>query len=205
VRFYRIGDKVISREKLLDAVDAILEDRQSGATQEEAARHANVQRSFISFLEALGEVRRGPRIALVAFPVENREEVVALAESHGVDFTLVISQAERESIELGDASDVFNKLLDTLAVLRDFDIVVLLASDSRIDTIGRILGAEIVGVPLGRSPLREDVHVDVDELQEVLSAVMDARRDSASSSDRVGDAVRLARDIAGRWTRSNRS
>lgn len=205
VRFYRIGDKVVSRDKLCDAIDAILEDRQAGATQEEAARHAKVQRSFISFLEALGEVRRGPRIALVGFPVANRDEVIELAEKHAVDFTLIISQAERESIELGDASEVFNKLLDTLAVLKDFDIVVLLASDHRIDTIGRILGAEIVGVSLGPSPLREDVAVDIAELEQVINAVMEARGAEAGRHDRVGDAVRMAREIAGRWTRSNRS
>ena len=42
MRLFRIGDKVVSRDKLLDAIDAILEERESGATQEEAARHAEV-------------------------------------------------------------------------------------------------------------------------------------------------------------------
>jgi hypothetical protein len=35
VRFYRIGDKVVSREKVDEVVSAILEAREGGATQEE--------------------------------------------------------------------------------------------------------------------------------------------------------------------------
>lgn len=204
MRFYRIGDKVVSRDKLLGAVDAILEDRQSGATQEEAARHAGVQRSFVSLLEALGEVRRGPRVALVAFPVSNRQEVRALADRFAVEFVLVISQEERESIELGDASEVFNRLLDTLAILRDFDTVVLLASDRRIGTMDKIIGTEVVGLPIGHSPLREDVEVDLAELEEVLTAVMSARREKGTHPGRVGHAMRKASDIAGRWTQSRK-
>ena len=177
VRFYRIGDKVVSWERLLEAVGSILDDRQAGATQEEAARHARVQRSFVSFLETLGEVRRGPKVALVAFPVANGEAIRTVADRHAVDLTIVVSQREREGIEHGDASAVFNRLLDTLAALRDFDTVVLLASDQRIATIEKILGAEIIGMPLGHSPLREDVDVDLDELDTLLGAVM------ASSAD----------------------
>lgn len=205
MRFYRIGDKVVSREKLHDALDAILDDRQSGATQEEAARNAGVQRSFVSFLETLGEVRRGPRVALVAFPVANRDEVRELASRYAVEFVLVLSQADRETIEHDDASAVFNRLLETLAVLRDFDTVVLLASDKRIEQIGRILGAEIVALPVGHSPLRADVVVDLDELAGVLDAVMSSRAGTKAHPGRVGEAIRKAGEIAGRWTPSKRS
>ncbi len=81
-----------------------------------------------------------------------------------VDFTLVFSQAERESIESGSASDVFNRLLETLATLRDYDVIVLMASDWRIELIERILGREVIAIELGHSPIREDVTVDIEEL-----------------------------------------
>jgi len=205
VEFYRIGDKVVSREKLIDAVDAILADRQSGATQEEAARSAGVQRSFVSFLETLGEVRRGPRVALVGFPIANCKEVRALAEEHAVDFVLVMSQSERESIESGSSAQVFNQLLETLAALRDFDTLVLIASDWRIGTIEKILGTEVVGIPLGHTPLREDKHVDIVELDKVLDAVMSAPVGKTVHSGRVGGALRgAAEEIAGRWTQSRK-
>ena len=80
----------------------------------------------------------------------------------------------------GSAS-IFNMLLDTLADLRDYDVLVLLASDWRIKTIEKILGTEVVGITLGPSPLREDVDVDVAELD-------GPRRDLniAGDSTRVG-------------------
>lgn len=205
MRLFRIGDKVVSRDKLLDAIDAILTDRETGATQEEAARHAGVQRSFVSFLETLGEVRRGPRVALVAFPVENCDEVRSLAAHYALDFVLVVSQAERESIESGDATHIFNQLLETLAALRDFDTVVLVASDWRVKTVERILGAEIVGIELGTSPLREDKHVDIAELTSVLDAVMERARAAHGRTGRVGQAIMDAAELAGRWTQSRKS
>lgn len=204
MRMYRIGDKVVSRDKLFAALDDILEHRESGATQEEAARHAGVQRAFVSFIETLGEVRRGPRVALVAFPVANCDEVRELGRRYALDFVLAISQSERESIESGDATTVFNTLLETLAALRDFDTLVLIASDQRIATIERILGAEVVAMELGTSPLREDQHVDLRELDELLSAVM-ASSHSTGRTGRVGQALKDVTDLAGRWTPSKKS
>ncbi len=205
MRFYRVGGKVISRDKLVDAVEAILEDREAGATQEEAARDAGVTRSVVSFLESLGEVRRGPRVALVGFPVANRDEVTAVAERHAVDFVLVISQSDRESIEAGSPASVFNRLLETLAALRDFDTVILLASDWRIETVEKILGSDVVGIPLGASPLREDQTVDVEELDRLLAGIMSATHHGRVHSGRVGRRLRTAaEEIAGRWQQSKR-
>ena len=198
MRFYRVGDKVISLDKITDAAMAILEDREAGATQEEVANAHDVQRSFVSNLESVGEVRRGGRIALVGFPVANTDEIRAVADSHSLDFTLVLSQSERESIEGGSAAGVFNQLLETLAVLRDYDVLVLLASDWRIKTIEKILGKEVVGMPIGHSPLRADVEVDARELDRMLSAIEGARIEPKRRR-RVGSALREAADIAGRW------
>jgi hypothetical protein len=206
VELYRIGNKVVGRTKLIDAVDSILADRAAGATQEEAARNAGVQRSFVSILETVGEVRRGPRIALVGFPVANCEEVSALAEKHAVDFVLVMSQRQREFIENGSSTEVFNRLLETLAVLRDFDTLVLIASDWRIRTVERILGTEVVGIPLGTTPLREDKSVDLAELEAVLAAVTRAPSVPVGRHSRMGGMLReAAEDIAGRWTQSRKS
>jgi len=171
MRFYRIGDKVVSREKLADAVDSILADRERGATQQEAADAHDVERTFISRLETLGEVRRGARVALIAFPIANCEEVRRVAEEHGVEFTLIMSQGERENLETSRADKVFNLVLDTLATLKDFDVIVLLASDWRVGTIEKILGREVVAVALGPSPIRHDVEVDTAELSNTLSAI----------------------------------
>jgi hypothetical protein len=204
VRLYRIGDKIVGREKLQDAIDEILDDREAGATQEEVARAHGVQRSFVSFLESLGEVRRGARVALVGFPLANAAEVKELAETKAVDFTLVFSQAERESIESGSASDVFNRLLETLATLRDYDVIVLMASDWRIELIERILGREVIAIEIGHSPIREDVEVDLDELGRLLDDVT-SQVVAKPRSGRVSSALKGAAVRAGRWTPSKRS
>jgi len=204
VRLYRVGDKVISRDKLIDALDEILAEREAGATQEEVARSFGVQRTFVSFLETLGEIRRGPRTALVGFPIANAQAVKDLAARKGIDFVLVVSQTERESIENAPGADVFNRLLETLATLRDYDVVVLMASDWRIGLIEKILGAEVVSVPLGHSPIREDVTVDIAELEPLLDSVL-ASRDARPRSGRVSSMLREAAERAGRWNVSKKS
>lgn len=204
MKLYRIGDKVISEDKLHDAIAAILEDREAGATQDDAAKSHGVQRSFVSFLETLGEVRKGDRIALVGFPIANADEVKALAERHALDFVLVLSQEERENIESGEVTEVFNTLLETIATLRDYDTLVLMASDWRIKTMERILGTEVVGIPLGPSPLREAVTVNIESLNEVLSGVMSARPGHGSTS-RGSAALKNASKLTGRWQPSRKS
>lgn len=171
MRFYRIGDKVVGRDKLVDQIDAILADRESGATQQEAAAAHGVDRSFVSWLENLGEVRRGPRVAFIGFPVANVEAVRTVCDRHAVELAIVVSQQEREGMEAGRADAVFNLVLDTLADLKDFDVVVIFASTKRTGAIEKILGREVIARSLGASPLRHDVEVDLDELSDLLDAV----------------------------------
>ena len=52
-------------------------------------------RTFISRLESLGEVRKGKTLALVAFPIKNIDEIKQLANEEGVDFTLLMTDKER--------------------------------------------------------------------------------------------------------------
>lgn len=208
MRFFRIGDKIVSREKLVEQITDILRDRERGATQADAAKAHGVERSFVSWLETLGEVRRGRRVGLIAFPVANGDEVRALAERHGVEFLLVMSQAEREKMEGSPGDAVFNRVLDTLATLKDFDVLVLLASDWRVGTIEKILGREVVAVTLGPSPLRHDVLVDLSELDGILDGVTaPAANDGTDTTEarrsaRVNPAELLR--ASGRWTRSRK-
>jgi hypothetical protein len=203
LRIFRIGEKVVSRDKLVGVIDEILADREAGATQEEAARSHGVQRSFVSFLESLGEVRRGARTAVIGFPIANAAEVKALTERLGIDFTLVFSQAERESIEHAPGAEVFNRLLETMATLRDYDVVVVMASDWRIELIEKVLGTETITLPLGTSPLREDVTVDIDELEQVLTNIL-AARTARPRTGRVSAVLREAAERAGRWNPSKK-
>lgn len=210
MRFFRIGDKVVSREKLVEQISDILRDREKGATQADAAKAHGVERTFVSWLETLGEIRRGRRIAIIAFPVANGEEVKALADLHGVEFTLIMSQAQRETMSAGRGDAVFNQVLETLATLKDFDVLVLLASDWRIGTIEKILGREVIAINLGPSPLHHDVTVDLGELADILKGV--TAEDAAAGAKvarssskpkaraKAGDLLRTT----GRWARSKK-
>lgn len=174
----RIGDKVLNIKKIEKLIRRIISMRASGSTQSEVAEALGIDRSFISHLEGLGEVRKGIRVALVAFPVENREELEKMAEEVGVDFVFVLSQNERvELVEKAEGAYVFNEVMDMLAELVEYDIIVLLASDLRIRQAEKIFGAKkIVGIEIGKSPIRQDVRVDTGRLKPILDDIIHERK-----------------------------
>lgn len=53
----RIGDKLINRNKIDRVVDRILHLRTQGLSQQEVAAQVGIDRSVISRLEHMGEVR----------------------------------------------------------------------------------------------------------------------------------------------------
>ncbi|MDP3014061.1 MAG: hypothetical protein Q8M92_07470 [Candidatus Subteraquimicrobiales bacterium] len=172
----RIGEKVISRERLSQLISEILKKRSTGATQAEVAGFLGVERSFVSHLESLGEIRRGKQIALFGFPVKNKAEIEALAKDYGVDFVYLLSEEERLNLARQDGAKLFNQTLDVLAELKSFDIVLILASNMRIKTLEKILGKKVIGIPIGESPIKEDVYVKPDEINSVLAAAATRKR-----------------------------
>lgn len=168
----RIGSKVISHERLIELMGVILKKRSNGATQAEVASDVGVERSFVSHLESLGEVRRGKHIALVGFPVKNKHEVKKAAKKCGIDFVYLLSEKERISFADKGGAFVFNEVLDILAKLQKFDIVIFLASDKRVKSLSNILNGEVIGIPLGKSPLKTDKKVDVEELKNLLTNII---------------------------------
>lgn len=201
MRIYRIGGKVVGWEKLTAALDSLLTDRENGATQEEAARAHGVQRSFVSFLETLGEIRRGERIALLAFPVSNVEAVKAVAERYSVDLAIVLSQSQRVGVEHLSGGETFNMVLDTMAELAGYDTLVVAASDKRVEEVSAIFEADVIGLPLGPSPLREDVEVDVEALGALLGTIVGAAGKPRSRRMRVSAALDRASTLVKRWER----
>lgn len=170
---WRVGDKVISREKLLRSIDRIMAMRARGASQQEAARACGVDRSFVSRLEALGEIRKGARIAVVGFPVANRDELEAAARDAGAEWVLLMSNEERWRYARERPGDrLFNEIMEQLSYLSRFDRVVFLGSDMRIRLVEAILGPDrLIGVNLGPSPLHQDVHVDPARLAALIGEV----------------------------------
>ena len=141
----RIGDKLISRGKLRRIIDRILEARAAGSSQQEVANQIGTDRTFISRLETLGEVRKGKRVALIGFPIKNKEELLEVARSEGVDYSLIFTDDERwDFLDTKSSVELFNQVLELIGHFREYDRVIFLGSDMRVELVEGILGADSV-------------------------------------------------------------
>jgi len=174
VDLLRIGGKLISTSRIHRVVDRILELRSQGQSQQEVAEQIGVDRTFISRLEGLGEVRKGGRVAVIGFPVANKEQIEAIAREEGVDFAWVMTNEERwQFAEERSGAKLANELMMLFSQLRDFDKVVFLGSDMRIKLVEAMLAPEtVLGVELGKSPMHQDKYVDPEEFRALLRSLM---------------------------------
>jgi transcriptional regulator with XRE-family HTH domain len=165
----RIGDKVISRTKIDCKVKEILELRMLGLSQQEVAEKLGVERTFISRLEGLGEIRKGQSIAAIGFPIKNKIEVEKVLKSYGVEFCILMSEEERTEF-VNDCSGVqlSNKIMELINKFRSFDTVIVMASDYRNRIARDLLDNKIIEIDIGKSPIKEDVNVNLDNLTDIL-------------------------------------
>lgn len=168
----RIGEKVISRRKVIEAIHRIFDLRALGHSQQEVADRLQVDRPFISRLESLGEVRKGGTVALIGFPVLNKAELAEVARQEGVDYTLLMTERERRDfVEKRSGIDLLNDIMSMAAQVRQYDAVVLLGSDKRVRVLAALLDREVVWMEIGKSPIEEDKHVDPERLRELLRSL----------------------------------
>lgn len=187
MKLIRVGDKIINLQKVSNLVDKIISLRSNGSTQADVASMLGIERSFISHLEGLGEVRKGKRIALVGFPIENKNEIEELALEFGVDFVYLLSEKERLSFaERQSRIDLFNELFEMIAKLKEYDVVIFLGSDMRISLVEKILDKEVLGISIGKSPIEEDQHVNPVQLRKIFEdlRIRDERKLRGVSGER---------------------
>lgn len=165
----RVGDKIINPQKIHKAVDEVLEMRGQGFSQQEVANRIGLDRTVISRLETLGEVRKGGRIALIGFPVKNCAELTTLARQEGVDYCLLMTERERwDFVESKSGLELFNTIMDIIGTLRSYDVVLIICSNLRIKLIEALLDKEVIGVPIGESPLNEDKYVKPETIRAII-------------------------------------
>lgn len=168
----RVGEKVISKKKINDIVEKILELRVKGLSQQEVANRTGIDRTFISRLETLGEIRKGRRIAVVGFPILNKQEIMELLNREGVDFPLVMTEQERwDFVRNMSGADLVNTMMHLIGEARKYDAVIIIGSDQRIKIIEAMLDCDVIGLSLGESPIEEDRYVDPDKIMEILSGI----------------------------------
>jgi transcriptional regulator with XRE-family HTH domain len=173
MRIIRIGNKLISTEKVSGIIEDIFRLRVKGYSQQEVAQRLNIDRPFISRLERLGEIRKGRRIAVVGFPIENKEELEKMLVEEGVEYTLLLTDKERwEFVEGTNGVELLNSIMNIITHLRTCDIVVTIGSNYRIKLCQALLDKEVIGVEIGKSPIEGDRYVSVDEIREIIKYIM---------------------------------
>ncbi|MGI6649972.1 MAG: transcriptional regulator [Bacillota bacterium] len=165
----RIGDKLINRSKIIGELDRILELRATGLSQQEVAKRLSLDRTFISRLEGLGEIRQGCRVAVIGFPIANKDELDAVIQEMAVDFSFVMTDQERwRFVENKTGPELLNTIMDLIMKLRTFDVVVMIGSDLRIKIAQALLDKEVIPLYLGESPIAGDKRVEPEMLRQIL-------------------------------------
>jgi predicted XRE-type DNA-binding protein len=165
----RIGDKIINKQKIYDAIERMVELRQQGLSQQEVANQLGVDRTVISRLETLGEVRKGGHLALVGFPIANRDELTVVAKAEGIDYILLLSEEERwRFVQEKSGIELFNEIMRIIAQLRMYDTLIFVGSNMRIKLIETLLDKEVIGIQIGESPIAEDKYFCPAELRTII-------------------------------------
>lgn len=165
----RIGDKVVNRDRIVEFVDRALDLRAQGMSQQDAADRLGVDRTLISRLEGIGEIRKGGVTGLIAFPVANREEIEELANQLGLDFCIVLTNEQRwDFVEGKTGIALLNDIMGIMSRARECDRVVVAASNMWLGLAEALLGSRLTAIPLGTSPLSNDVTLDPDLLRSTV-------------------------------------
>lgn len=163
---------MISYQKIDSVIEEILSLRQQGFSQQEVAAKLNIDRTFISRLEKMGEIRKGNSIAVVGFPILNKKELIELLNQNGVDFHLIMTEAERWAfVKSRSGIELLNEFTAILAKLKAFNTIIAIGSNQRIKIFEAIFSRQVVGIEIGESPIEEDKMVDLHQLAEVLAGI----------------------------------
>ena len=130
---FRIQDKIISWPKIEKSLKKALLLRSRGFSQQEAADRLGMERTFISRLEGIGELRKGQSIACIGFPILNKNEINDLLEKEGVDFIFLMTEQERQDfINDRNGKEMLNELMSLIAQSRAYETIILIGSDERL-------------------------------------------------------------------------
>ncbi len=170
---FRIGDKIVSPRKIQEVAKKIFMMRSQGLSQQEVANSLHLDRTFISRLESIGELRKGKKIALIGFPLENKEEIRQIAEESGIDFIWLMDEKERwEMVKDKNALDFFNEVMDTITALQQYDTVIIMSSLKWKKLAEALLTGQVLFIELGSSPITENCFMNSQEFKEILDRVV---------------------------------
>ncbi len=168
MNFIRIGDKVINPKSIYRTVEQILDFRQSGLSQQETADRLGIDRTLISRLESLGEIRKGAQLAIVGFPISNVSELTSVAQEEGIDYILLMNEQERiRYVEEKSGVELVNSFMEIISRLKNYDAVIFIGSDMRMKMAEAILGPKLISWEIGISPITEGRWVNPEQLRQL--------------------------------------
>ena len=169
----RIGDKIVSIDRAVRLLEQVLRLRAQGLSQQEVAHRFSLDRSFVSRLEAVGEIRKGRRVAVIGFPIENKQELTDFCREQGLDFIYILNNEERWSLVSGQqALDFFNQVMEIVSKLREYDTLILLTSERWFRLAEALLDLQIIFVNLGSSPILQNYRVDTALFKETMQDIV---------------------------------
>jgi transcriptional regulator with XRE-family HTH domain len=172
----RIGEKIISMRKIRDGIQKILKLRSSGLSQQEVANLLHLDRTFISRLESIGEIRKGKKIAVFGFPLQNKEEIKKISEDYGVDFVWLMNEEERWNLVRDrSALDFFNQVMELIAELQSHDVVIIIGSRRWLKIAEALLTGEIIFLELGKSPIKGDRLLNPNTFKEIMDTLITSK------------------------------
>lgn len=168
--FQRIGDKLIDRSKIDRTVEEILRLRAQGLSQQEVAHRLSVDRTFVSRLEGVGEVRKGGSTAVIGFPVANKEEIVAVCHEEGVDFLFVLSHQERWDFLDKAGVVLFEQVMELVTEVRRHSVVIILGHNKPALFINALLDRDVTVHQMAQTPGTEG-HFDAGALARIIKSI----------------------------------
>jgi len=168
----RVGDKVINKDKIYRTIDRLLAMRTEGLSQAESASLIGTDRSFVSRLESLGEVRKGSKIALIGFPIKNKEEIDDVCKKYGLDKIWIMTNDERwVYIRSRSGEELLNDIQELVSELQELDYVIFLGSDMRVNLMEAVLKNKVIGIEIGKSPIKSDVFIQVEKIISIIEKI----------------------------------
>jgi transcriptional regulator with XRE-family HTH domain len=171
--FFRIGEKLIDSSRIHRTVDSVLSLRQQGLSQLEVAKKLKLERTFVSRLENLGEVRKGKKLGILGFPLKNKEEIEGIAREAGFDFMLLMTEEERwQFVKERSGMDFFNEMMGIISRLRECDTILVLGSSKWIKLAEALFDNQVLYIEMGETPIDADVCLDPESFKNLLKNVL---------------------------------
>lgn len=170
--YIRVGEKLVSKDRIMRTVEKVLDRRAAGMSQQDVANELQLDRSFISRLETIGELRKGGKIAIIGFPVLNKQELYDVAAEFGVDYVFLLTDEERwKWVRETTGAELLNEIMELVANVRAYDSVILIGSGMRIRLTEALVDKQVIPIFIGESPIREDKYVNPEELRTLLQGL----------------------------------